>query len=135
MTQRKRSELSECEDDVLCGVNLAENDDPAEMSALEKKHVPVIAAPDSVKEGECFQVTVEVGKYKDHPNETDHFIDFVELYADHTYLGRAHFRPVTTCPTVTFCVQLEHIHQKLRAFEHCNRHGTWESDHEITVTE
>ena len=103
------------------------------MSALEKKHVPVISAPEKVEKGKCFEVTVEVGKYKDHPNEPGHFIEFVELYADETYLGRAHFAHTTTCPTATFCVALDHIHKQLRAFERCNLHGTWEGDLEVEV--
>jgi superoxide reductase len=124
-----------CEDDLFCGVNRSESDDPEEMSALEKKHVPVITAPDTVKKGECFEVTVEVGKYKDHPSDPDHFINFVELYADDTYLARAHFVHGKTCPVVKFCISLDHIHEQLRAFEWCNIHGTWEGDAPLTVEE
>ncbi len=122
----------QCEDDLFCGVNVVA--DPGDMTDLEKKHVPVISAPDSVAKGECFEVTVEVGKHLEHPNETGHFIQFVELYADETYLGRQHFTAVKTCPVATFCVQLEHVHDKLRAFERCNLHGTWEGGKPLTVT-
>lgn len=57
--------------------------DPDNMTDLEKKHIPVITAPDKVKPGECFEVTVEVGKLVAHPNETTHFIEFLDLYAGH----------------------------------------------------
>ena len=127
--------VHECTDNLFCGVNVAESSDPEQMSGLEKKHVPVISAPKTVKKGECFEVTVEVGKHKDHPNEPGHYINFIELYADHTYLGRMHFTHGVTCPVATFCVQLDHIHKKLRAFEQCNLHGVWESDFELTVQE
>lgn len=123
----------ECKDNLFCGVNAPESDDPEKMSDLEKKHVPVITAPDSIKKGECFEVTVEVGKHLAHPNEPGHFINFVELYADHTYLGRQHFIHTTTCPVAKFCVQLDHIHKELRAFEWCNLHGTWEGTKELSV--
>ncbi len=103
------------------------------MTDLEKKHVPVINAPDAVQQGECFEVEVTVGELLAHPNERGHYIHFVELYADETYLGRADFTPVTTCPTATFCVRLEHIHRQLRAFEFCNLHGVWEGDKALKV--
>ncbi len=127
------AECPKCEDDLFCGVNRPESGDPAEMSDLEKKHVPVITAPDSVKAGECFEVTVEVGKHLAHPNEPAHFINFVELYADDTYLGRAHFTHGKVCPVAKFCVQLDHMHKQLRAFDWCNLHGTWEGTRELTV--
>ncbi len=123
----------ECKDDLFCGVNMPQSDDPAAMSDLEKKHVPVITAPDTVNQGECFEVIVEVGKHMAHPNEPGHFINFVELYADHTYLGRQHFVHTTTCPVAKFCVNLQHMHKQLRAFEWCNLHGTWEGRKELTL--
>lgn len=122
-----KEECPMCDDDLFCGVNTASETDPDRMSDLEKKHVPVITAPESVGQEECFEVTVEVGKYLDHPNEPGHFIEFVELYADDTLLARADLTHTKTCPVVTFCVSLDHIHKQLRAFERCNLHGTWES--------
>ncbi len=124
---------TKCKDDLFCGVNVPEQTDPESMSDLEKKHVPVVSAPDSVKKGECFEVVVEVGKYKEHPNEPGHFIGFVELYADHTYLGRQHFVHTVACPVAKFCIQLEHVHKELRAFEWCNLHGTWQGVKAISV--
>ncbi len=122
----------QCEGDLFCGVNSAK--DPADMTDLEKKHVPVITAPDSVQKDECFDVTVEVGKHLAHPNEREHYIHFVELYADHTFLGRADFTPVKTCPVARFCVRLDHIHNQLRALEFCNLHGMWEGGKGLQVT-
>lgn len=124
-------ECPKCEGDLFCGVNRAK--DPKAMTDLEKKHTPVIEAPETVKKGECFCVTVEVGKFLAHPNERGHYIHFVELYADDTYLGRMDFTPKTTCPKVTVCVSLDHSHGKLRAFEYCNLHGVWEGEKGIKV--
>jgi len=126
-------ESVKCKDNLFCGVNKVADAD--NMTDLEKKHVPVIDAPEKVKAGECFCVTVEVGKLLAHPNERGHYIHFVELYADETYLGRVDLTPVTTCPTVRFCVQLDHVHEQLRAFEFCNLHGVWEGDKPLEVTE
>ncbi|MHC4592638.1 MAG: class II SORL domain-containing protein [Planctomycetota bacterium] len=122
-----------CADDLFCGVN--KGADPDNLTDLAKKHTPVITAPDAVKKGECFEVTVEVGKLLAHPNERGHSIHFVELYADETFLGRVDFTPVTTCPVAKFCVALGHIHEQLRAFGLCNLHGVWEGDKALAVTE
>lgn len=122
-----------CEKDLFCGVNTVKNHD--NTTDLEKKHLPVITAPESVRKGECFEVTVEVGKLMKHPNELAHHIEFIELYADHTYLARIDFTARTTCPIMKLCLSLDHIHGKLRAFEHCNLHGTWEGDADIEVTD
>lgn len=109
--------------------------DARKMTDLEKQHVPVISAPSRAKRGECFEVTVEVGKELAHPNERGHYVHFLELYADQTYLGGQDFTPVTTCPVAKFCVNLEHIHRQLRAFEFCNLHGVWEGDKAVEVAE
>ncbi len=119
------------QEDLFCGVNVVK--DSENMTDLEKKHLPVITAPKSVTKGECFEVIVEVGKLMQHPNEPAHHIEFIELYADHTYLARMDFTAKTTCPTMKVCVELERNYGKLRAFEHCNLHGAWESDADIEV--
>ncbi len=123
----------QCEENLFCGVNIPK--DLENMTDLERKHLPVITAPKSVKKGECFEVTIEVGKLMEHPNEPGHFIEFIEIYADHTYLGRMDFTARRSCPIVKVCLSLDHTHGKLRAFEHCNLHGTWEGQTEITVTD
>jgi len=122
-----------CEEDLFCGVNMVK--DPENMTDLEKKHLPVISAPKSVKKGEYFEVMVEVGKLMEHPNERGHHIEFVELYADHTYLSRMDLNAHRACPIIKTCISLDHTHGKLRAFAHCNLHGTWEGDADIEVAD
>jgi len=120
-------------DALFAGVNKpADMDD---MTDLEKKHHPIITAPEAVAVGECFDVTIEVGKLLEHPNQRAHFIEFVDLYADGVYLGRASFTAVTTCPVATFCVSLDRPFEQLRAFSYCNLHGTWENAVAIKVAE
>ena len=121
--------------ELLTRVNKAK--DAATLTDLEKKHVPVIEAPDKVKAGEPFQVTVHVGKLLAHPNEPGHHVEWVELYQGYVFLARADLAGATTEPKVTFTVRLEAaIAAKegvLRAFEKCNLHGTWESTRPIQV--
>ncbi|MFW6164237.1 MAG: class II SORL domain-containing protein [Planctomycetota bacterium] len=123
--------MAEQKTDLFAQVNTPQ--DPDNPTDLEKKHIPVITAPDSVKSGECFEVTVEVGKLLDHPNEKAHFIQFVELYAGHVYLARMHFTAEMTCPVMKTCVALPKDMGPLRAFERCNLHGVWEARKPITV--
>lgn len=123
---------TKCHDNVLCGVNMV--CDAENMTDLEKKHLPVITAPDTVGKGEFFEVTIEVGKLLAHPNEPAHHIDFIELYADHTYLARVHFTGQATKPTVKLWISLDHSHGKLRAFAYCNLHGNWGGYKDIQVT-
>jgi superoxide reductase len=118
-------------DELFTGVNKPADMD--NMTDLEKKHHPVISAPDKVQAGECFEVVVEVGKLLEHPNQRAHFIQFVELYADEVYLGRQDFTAESTCPVAKFCVSLTQSFSTLRAFDYCNLHGAWEGDKAIEV--
>lgn len=119
------------EKDLFAQINTAS--DMENLSDLEKKHLPVIDAPETVKAGECFEVVVNVGKLLTHPSDPDHFIEFVELYAGHVYLARMHFTAQTTCPVMKTCVSLPKDLGPLRAFERCNIHGVWEYDKPIRV--
>ena len=120
-----------CEQDILCGVNLPK--DLSSLSELEQKHLPVISAPDKVKRDEVFNVTVEVGKLKAHPNETAHFIEWVELYAGDTFLFRTNLSGSLSQPAISIPVKLSHAHGPLKAWAKCNMHGLWEGSKEITV--
>ncbi len=132
MIIKTRECAPECAEDIFCGVNTVA--EVEEASDLEKKHIPTITAPKGVKKGEHFEVTVEVGKLLAHPNEPGHFIQFIELYAGDTFLARMDLMAKTTFPIMKTCVCLDHEHGKLRAFERCNLHGTWESEVDIEVT-
>ncbi|MEA2037441.1 MAG: desulfoferrodoxin family protein, partial [Nanoarchaeota archaeon] len=62
-----RWRLKMSEENLFLQINKAK--DPNNMNDLEKKHLPVIDCPDSVKKGEPFEITIEVGKLLKHPNE------------------------------------------------------------------
>jgi superoxide reductase len=125
--------ITKCQEDLLCGVNMVK--DLQNMTDMEKKHLPIISAPMSVKRGESFEVIVEIGKMMAHPNELTHYVEFIELYADHTYLARMDFTPNKTKPTMKVMVRLDHIHKSMRAFARCNLHGIWQGQSEIHVKE
>jgi superoxide reductase len=120
-----------CEQDILCGVN--EPKDIENLTDLEKKHIPVIDAPEKVAKGRPFKVKVEAGKILEHPNEPVHFIEWLELYSGDTFLGRVYFSGGTSYPQAVFKLKLSHAHGPLKTWGKCNIHGIWESSKEIIV--
>ncbi len=104
---------------ILGPLNLV--DDPASADAAAKKHTPYIEVANT---DEGVRVTVQVGHYMPHPNEPDHYIDWIELYAEEAPIARFDLSPVATSPTVSVIVDLE-PGTVLRAVENCNLHGLW----------
>src|SRR6266404_2877107 len=51
-------------------------------TSYDQKHTPKIVAPDSVKRGEWFTVTVSVGAGGQHPSLSEHFVRYIALYKD-----------------------------------------------------
>jgi len=120
-----------CDSDILCGVKRPK--DPKAMTELEQKHIPVISAPAKVKRDEFFDVTVEIGKLKVHPNEPGHFIEWIELYCGDTFLFRIGLSASLSGSRVTVPVKLSHAHGPLKAWGKCNLHGLWEGVRDIEV--
>ncbi|MDW7777049.1 MAG: class II SORL domain-containing protein [Methanosarcinales archaeon] len=107
--------------------------DAVDLTEAEKKHVPVIVSPGSVKPGEPFEVSVAVGNTP-HVMEPAHHIQWVELYAREDFLARIAFTPGFTKASATLTVVLEAAGRvTLRVIERCNIHGLWESTRDITV--
>jgi superoxide reductase len=95
-------------------------------------HTPVITAPDTVKAGEAFDVTVTVGQTP-HPSETGHFIRYIALYAGDVEIARADLTPTLALPRVTFRVQLA-ASTTLRALSAPNHSAAWVAQKKVTVT-
>lgn len=114
-----------------------------------EKHVPVVEAPDAAAAGESFAVTVSVGKEIKHPNTTEHFIAWIELFfkpenGAAISLGRAEFGahaesaaganqgPALSDPYFATRIQLKSS-GSLVALAYCNIHGLWQSSKAIKV--
>ncbi len=98
------------------------------LTVMDKKHVPIINAPDDVASGEPFEVQLKVGGIEgvEHPNQLSHYITWIELYAGDRYLGKIEFAPVVSDGyKVRLSVTLEKS-ATLRARSFCNLHGLWE---------
>ncbi|MCM8800094.1 MAG: hypothetical protein NC900_05160 [Candidatus Omnitrophica bacterium] len=58
---------------------------------------------------------LEVGKYKVHPNEPGHFIEWIELYSADTFIFRVNLSSSLSLLKVTVPVKLTHAHGPLKA--------------------
>jgi superoxide reductase len=98
----------------------------------DAKHTPKILAPDSVKRGDWFNVTVSVGAGSQHPSLQEHSIRYIALYKDTVEIARAYLHPVYSAPTVTFTISLDEG-GSLRALAEPNHSAAWEASKKIAV--
>ncbi len=117
----------------------------------KEKHVPALECPDTVEAGAPFTLKVSVGKDIPHPNTTEHYISWVDVFfqpekGTFTYhIGRFEFAshgesaqganqgPAYTHPEVAFSMQIN-APGALLALSLCNIHGLWESSKEISLS-
>ena len=102
-------------------------------TSFDAKHTPKIQAPDTVKRGAWFEVTVTVGAGGEHPSLAEHFIRYIALYKDSAEIARVYLHPVHSAPRVTFTIALDESGQ-LRALAEPNHSAAWEASKPITVT-
>lgn len=100
---------------------------PGKYEGHEKSHTPVIIAPRRVKHLEPFAVRIEVGPETIHDMIPFHYIDWISLYVGDVQINNIVVTPLFNRPIVTLDLMLEQT-SILRAQEHCNLHGIWESE-------
>ncbi|HEX9819105.1 MAG TPA: desulfoferrodoxin family protein [Methylomirabilota bacterium] len=101
-------------------------------SSFDPKHTPRISAPDSVKRGQWFDVTVGVGTDL-HPSLAEHFVRYIALYKDTAEIARIYLHPVFSAPKVTFTIALDEGGM-LRALAEPTHSAAWEVSKKINVT-
>jgi superoxide reductase len=117
---------------LFCQVNEAAN--PGDLSPLEQKHLPKIEIPTKITAGEFFPLKITVGHIP-HPNENEHFIQWLVLSVNGVYLARFDFTAIMTSPQVSIQIQLVHSgsETRLAAVSRCNLHGLWKTALEVSV--
>ncbi|HEY2865027.1 MAG TPA: desulfoferrodoxin family protein [Casimicrobiaceae bacterium] len=101
-------------------------------TTFDAKHSPKITAPDSVKRGEWFTVTISIGAGSQHPSLQEHFVRYIALYKDSVEIARTYLHPVYSAPIVTFTVALDEG-GTLRAVEEPTHSAAWETSKTIAV--
>ena len=109
---------------------------PGEAISKAETHTPKIEAPDKVKAGEPFKVTIKVGP---HEMRDVHSIRRIELYIyeegrpfNPIHVATVHFGPEYTEAEATLTLKLKKD-SVLYAISYCNLHGLWEARKEIKV--
>lgn len=100
---------------------------PGQYSGHERSHVPKIIAPKQVQRLQAFPVKVVVGVEDLHEMQVFHYIDWISLSIGAVQVGFASIAPIFCQASVMFELTLER-NAILRAQEHCNLHGVWESE-------
>ena len=101
-------------------------------TSFDQKHTPKIVAPESVKRGEWFTVTVSVGAGGQHPSLSEHLVRYIALYKDTVEIARVYLHPVYSQPTVTLTIALDEG-GLLRAVEEPTHSAAWEASKKIDV--
>lgn len=110
---------------ILGGLHRMEDLESADD--FTKKHTPYVAAE---RDGDAVTITVKVGHWVSHPNQSDHFIEWIALMANNAPIARFDLSAVAVSPTVTAVLNLD-PGTMVTAVESCNLHGIWAAD--ITV--
>ena len=98
--------------------------DPAKMDKGELKHSPLITVKEKDANGYTMvEITVGQGGII-HPSTPDHWIDFIELYADDKPVGKNTLEPEISRGATSFAVKLDNV-KTLKAKAGCNQHGIW----------
>ncbi|MDK2891721.1 class II SORL domain-containing protein [Methanohalophilus sp.] len=93
-----------------------------ERTDVEERHVPVITSPDVMTAGESYEVKVTVG-ISPHVMETDHYIEWIELWLADRKIGRFDLGPSEKMAEAVFSVMPEKDIIEATEYEVCNIHG------------
>lgn len=92
--------------------------DPYNPSELEELHVPIIESGSNY-------IKVEIGEVR-HPMEMNHWIQYIELFADGNSISRIDLSPGDE-PRAEFDVEVPNT-KVIIAQALCNIHGLWENE-------
>ncbi len=98
--------------------------DPKKMEKGELKHSPLVTLKEKDAKGYTLvEITVGQGGII-HPSTPDHWIDFIELYADDKLVGKSTLEPEISRGAASFALKLDNV-KVLKAKSGCNLHGIW----------
>ena len=119
-------EDSKKENEKIVNKKIMKPANPAKPTKSELKHMPSFTIGSKDKNGYS-KVEITVGQQGIiHPSSADHWIYFIDLYADEKLVGKVELEPEISKGIVSFEVKLDGI-KKLTAHAGCNLHGIWSS--------
>src|SRR2546428_4969336 len=71
-------------------------------TSYDAKHTPRLSAPDSVKRGQWFEVTVTVGAGGGHPSTSQYHIRYIAPFKYTATIARVYMTTIFSPPRVTF---------------------------------
>ena len=95
----------------------------AEAKMLEEHMNRLEMKPKDAKGYTLVEITIGQGGII-HPSTPDHWIDFIELYADDKLVGKNMLEPEISRGATSFAVKLDGV-KVLKARSGCNLHGIW----------
>jgi superoxide reductase len=101
-------------------------------TTYDAKHTPKLTAPEHVKRGQWFEVTVTVGAGGEHPSLAEHHVRYIALYKDTAEIARVYLHPVFSAPRVVFTIALDEG-GTLRALAEPTHSAAWEASKRVTV--
>lgn len=104
--------------------------DPAKLTKAELKHLPQITVKEKDAKGYTMvEITVGQGGVI-HPSTPDHWIDFIELYAEDKLVGKTVLEAELSRGAAAFAVKLDGV-KTLTARSGCNLHGIWKASIDV----
>ncbi|CAA6811172.1 MAG: Twin-arginine translocation pathway signal protein [uncultured Sulfurovum sp.] len=98
--------------------------DPAKPTDHELKHLPQITIKEKDAKGYTVVEILLGQKGIIHPSTPNHWIDFIELYADDKLVGKNVLEADISSGATLFSVKLDGV-KTLTSHAGCNLHGIW----------
>ena len=103
---------------------------PKKLDKGELKHTPLITLKEKDSKGYTLvEILIGQGGIV-HPSTQDHWIDFIELYADGKLVGKSTLEPEISRGAASFGLKLDNV-KTLTAKSGCNLHGIWTATHTL----
>lgn len=119
-------------------VDISTLDKEAKKDYIDR-HSAFVHCENNAKKGEKFKVKVKVGDEYKHPDDTDHYIAYVQLWNGEKMLAQANFiegalgNQAENLEVDFYIVPTKKM--KLTATAFCTKHGLWESDEKLVEVE
>ena len=106
--------------------------DPANLTDLEREHLPKITLPPVVEDGSQAPIQIEL----DHPMEPDHYIRHIQIigFKDPVQTkGNFYFSPLNGEAFIGTQIRLNGGESTVWVIAECNQHGRWAASKDTQV--